>query len=105
MKTQSEFFGAWHSMMDSLQRRIDECSSDALLQKWMRVVTRMSAISRDTAWWSNLPDTNIEYARLVTVLESAASALSGARGNPAALSQALDKAMDAVALVEAFHAG
>jgi hypothetical protein len=105
MNTQSDLFGAWHSMMDSLQKRLDECSSDALLQKWMRVVSRMSAISRDTTWWSGLPDENTEYARLVTVLETAASALSGARGNPTALSQALDKAMDAVALVEAFRAG
>jgi hypothetical protein len=105
MNTQSDMFGAWHSMMDTLQKRLDECSSDALLQQWMRVVTRMSAISRDTAWWVGLPDEDAQYGPLVRSLESATRTLAAARGNPAALSQALDKASDAVALVEKFHTG
>jgi hypothetical protein len=105
MNTQSDLFGAWHSMMDTLQKRLDECSSDALMQQWMRVVTRMSAISRDTAWWTGLPDEAPAYTRLVTALEAATRALAAARGNPAALRQALDKASDAVALVEQFRTG
>jgi hypothetical protein len=103
MNTQSDLFGAWHSMMDTLQKRLDECSSDALMQQWMSVITRMSAISRDTAWWTSLPDEDSQYVMLVTGLETATRALAAARGNPAALSQALDRASGAVALVEAFH--
>jgi hypothetical protein len=105
MNTQSDLFGAWHSMMDTLQKRLDECSSDALLQQWMRVVTRMSAISRDTGWWAGLPEEDARYGPLVRSLEAATRALAAVRGNPAALSQALDKASDAVALVEKFHSG
>ncbi len=104
MITQSDFDGAWHSMMDTIQRRLDECSSDALMQQWMRVVTRMSAISRDTGWWTGLPDEDSRYARLVKALEAATRALAAARGNPVALSQALNHASDAVAQVEKFHA-
>jgi hypothetical protein len=105
MSTQSDLDGAWHSMMDTLQKRLDECSSDALLAQWMRVVTRMNPISRDAGWWAGLPDESPKYAPLVKALDAATRALAAARGNPAALSQALDKALDAVALVEKFHAG
>jgi hypothetical protein len=103
MNTQSDLFGAWHSMMDTLQKRLDECSSDALMQQWMSVITRMSVISRDTAWWTSLPDEDSQYVLLVTGLETSTRALAAARGNPAALSQALDRASGAVALVEVFH--
>jgi hypothetical protein len=105
MNTQSDLFGAWHSMMDTLQRRLDECSSDALLQQWMRVVTRMSTISRDTGWWIALPDESPAYAKLVKALEAATRALAAARGDASALSQALNKALASVVLVEEFHAG
>jgi hypothetical protein len=99
-----DLVGAWHSMMDTLQRRLDECSSDALLQQWMGIVTRMQAISRDTQWWSNLADEDSRYAKLVAMLDQATRALAAARNDPQALARALDKASSAVALVEDFHA-
>ena len=104
MNTLSDLFGAWHSMMDTLQKRLDDCSSDALLQKWIGVVTRMSLISRDTAWWASLPDELPRYRALVVALDAATRALASARGDPAKLSKALDEAAAAVGLVEAFHA-
>lgn len=93
-----ELQGAFGSLIDTLQNRLDTTRPEPEGSHWLGVIQRVAGIARDTAAWDRLPFEDAAFDGVISSLDGAARTLAAAalRGG-SAVSDALsgaDAALD-----------
>lgn len=85
--------GAFGSLIDTLQNRLDPMRPEPDGSHWLGVIHRVSGIARSTAAWNDLPGDDPAFDDLIVLLDGATRALAvAALRNDGSVSDALSTA-------------
>lgn len=77
MMTKTDLQGAFGSLLDTLQNRLDPFQPEDVVGRWTGIIAKAGAIGR-AGGWNALPDQRPDYDQVVAALNTATSALASA---------------------------
>jgi hypothetical protein len=96
MTSKAELQGAFGSLLDTLQNRLDPFQTEDVVSRWTGIIARAAEVARSRGW-NGLPDEDGAYDRHVAALNGASAALAGADySDGASVHAALDLAEGAL---------